>query len=97
MNDPLEIAASEVLFVARPEYQLPQNSAVDLPGRVKHTVAKTLSNGVPHRLERQNFVANVVSVDQQHVGITRRNPAGHRTFSRTDSPDYSDNGNGRVV
>jgi hypothetical protein len=42
-------------------------------------------------------VANVVSVDQQHVGVARRNPAGHRTFSRTDSPNYSDNGNGRVI
>ena len=46
---------------------------------------------------RQNFVPDLVSVDQNHVGITRRHPAGHRTLSRTDPPDNSENGNVRVI
>ena len=50
MNDLFQIAPGELLFVARPEDHLPQGSSVDLPGRVKHTVAKTLSHGLLHRV-----------------------------------------------
>ena len=102
MNNPLQITPGGLLLVAGTEYDLPQSPSVDLPRRikprrVKYRVAKTLSNGVPHRFQRQNLVANVVSIDQQNVGVTRRHPAGHRTFSRTNPPDNSDNGNGRAV
>ena len=81
MNDAFQIVPGCLFFFARTEDQLPHCSSIDLPGCVKHTLAKTLSDGFLHPLEHQNFVTDFVSVDQQHVRITRCNPTSYRTFS----------------
>jgi len=63
MNDSLEIAPGGVLFVARPENDLPQRSSVDLPGPVKHTAAETLSDRLLHCLVCQHLVTDFVSIN----------------------------------
>jgi len=97
MNNLFQIVPGQFLIVVRSEDLLPQRTSINLPGRVKNIFAKTSSNGVFHRVERQDLVPYLVSVDQNHVGITRRHPAGHRTLSRTDPSDNSENGNVRVI
>ncbi len=97
MNNSFQIVPGEFLIVVRSEDPLTHGTSINLPGRVKNIFAKTPTNGLLHRVERQDLVPYLVSVDQNHVGITRRHPAGHRTLSRTDPSDNSDNGNVRVI
>jgi hypothetical protein len=97
MNDPFEIVPGGASFVARPKDQVSQRSSVDLPGLVKHTCAKTLPDGLLRRLERQHFVTDFVPINQRHTGVVSGDPPGDCTFSRTDSPDNSDNGDKRMI
>ncbi len=97
MNNLFQIVPGKFLIVVRSEDPLTHGTSINLPGRVKNIVAKTSSNGLFHRVERQDFVPYLVSVDQNQIGITRRHPAGHRTLSRTDPSDNSENGNVRVI
>ena len=98
MNDSFQIVPGE--FVVRRSVRrpcCPKDRRSICPAASNTSFAKTSPNGLLHRVERQDLVPDLVSVDQNHVGITRRHPAGHRTLSRTDPPDNSENGNVRVI
>ncbi len=96
MDDPLQVVLRCLAFAASAENNLPQRLAIDLTVRIEHRFAEPFPDGVPHRSPSQDFMSDLVAIDQRHVVVAGRYPTGNRTFTRADPPDNSNHGNVRA-
>jgi len=87
MNDLFQVVPLGAMLLAVAEHSPCKDSALHFAVRIEDVVTKLTPQGHLHVCRQQDFMPELIGVNDMDVGL-RRHPPHNGTFPRADSTDY---------